>query len=217
LRDSYVPRSWNGRKLSDISRADVERLHAKVGQEHGRYAANHLVRLLRRMFNVATNWGLLKGANPASRIKLFAEEKRERFLSPDELKRVNDALMEEPNWRWRAYFPLSLLLGIRRGELLAMRWADIDLDARRWRIPITKTGNSHLLPLPSDAVAILADLPSRGASDWVFPSDGATGQSSSPRRRGDEYVNVQAYRTFGFTTYVIPWPVGSSAKASACR
>ena len=47
---------------------------------------------------------------------MFHEEKRERFLSPDELRRVNDALAEEPNEYWRAYFPLSLLLGTRRSE-----------------------------------------------------------------------------------------------------
>jgi hypothetical protein len=46
------------------------------------------------------------------------------------------------------------------------RWADIDLEQRAWRLPITKAGRSHLLPLPSLAVHILKSLPSRGKSEW---------------------------------------------------
>ena len=74
---------------------------------------------------------------------MFCEEKRDRFLSPDELRRINDALAEEPNEYWRAYFPLSLLLGTRRNELLSARWVDIDLEQRIWRLieeEATRTG-----------------------------------------------------------------------------
>src|SRR5437762_3073017 len=106
---------------------------------------------------------------------MFRKEKRERFLSPDELRRVNEALAEEPNVFWRAYFPLSLLLGTRRSELLSARWADIDLEQQTWWLPMTKAGRSHLLPLPSPAVQVLRLLPGRQESEWVFPGIGATG------------------------------------------
>lgn len=59
------------------------------------------------MFNLGRHWRLFDGPNPTEGIKMFREEKRERFLSPDELRRVNEALAEEPNLFWRAYFPLS--------------------------------------------------------------------------------------------------------------
>ena len=126
----------------------LPRLHNRVGEENGRYAANRTVALLRPTFNLGRYWRLFDGSNPTERIKMFREEKRERFLSPDELRRVNEALAEEPNAYWRAYFPLSLLLGTRRNELLPARWADIDLDQRIWRLPVTKSGRSHLLPIP---------------------------------------------------------------------
>ena len=44
-------------KLSDISHNDVSKLHSTVGWEHGQYAANHLLRLLRHMFNCAPAMG----------------------------------------------------------------------------------------------------------------------------------------------------------------
>jgi integrase len=151
-------------------RDEIVRLHMEIGKENGKYSANRMVALLRSMFNMAIDWRLSTDDNPASRIKLFKEEKRERFLSPDELKRVNDALLQEPSEYWRAYFPLVCMLGPRKSELLAAKWADVDLEQRTWRLPMTKAGRSHLLPLPEPAVVILEKLPSRGKSEWVFPS-----------------------------------------------
>ena len=173
---------WNGRKLSATTPEHVVKLHQVVGRDSGHYAANRLVALLRTMFNLARDWGYLKTDNPAQRVKFFREEKRERFLSSEELARVNEALLEEPNLYWRAFFPLALLLGPRRSELLSARWTDIDLEQRTWRIPTTKAGRSHLLPLPQHAIEILRSLPSRGKNEFVFPGDGATGHLVEPKK-----------------------------------
>jgi integrase len=173
--EQHVAR-WRTRKASDISRDEVARLHAKIAEERGHVIANRTVTLLRTVFNYGADRGLFKGENPAGRIKLYREQRRERFLNADELTRVNEALAAEPNEYWRAYFALALLLGTRRSELLAARWADIELGVKpTLRLPATKTGEPHLLPLPEAAVAILEKLPSLHASDWVFPGDGATG------------------------------------------
>jgi integrase len=177
----YVPKGWFNRSVSDISHDEIARLHAAIGSHHGEYGANHLVRLIRAMLNLARDWGYLHGDNPASRIKFFREKKRDRYLSADELRRVNAALAEEPNEYWQAYFALSLLLGTRRSELLSARWADIDFDAKTWLIPETKAGRSHLLPLSGAAVSILAKLSSRAPSEWVFPGKGLTGHLVEPK------------------------------------
>jgi integrase len=125
------------------------------------------------MFNLARDWGHLDGTNLAARIKFYREEKRDRFLSPEELRQVNAALVDEPNPHWRAYFPLSLMLGTRKGELLSARWVDLDFERRQWRIPVTKAGRPHLLPLPTAAMEILKALP-RGP-DYVFPGARTSG------------------------------------------
>jgi integrase len=178
----YVPGGWNSRRLSDISRGDVAGLHAKIGEANGRYAANRTLALLRAMFNLAPTWDLFKGENPARGIKLFLEDKRERYLSPDELERVNAALLDEPDWRWRAYFPLAVALGTRRSELLSARWQDIDLEQRTWRIPETKAGRTLLLPLPLPLVELIEKLPSRYESTWLFPGVGASGHLQEPKK-----------------------------------
>ena len=166
---------WANRRLSDITGGDVAKAQQEIATRHGKIASNRAMTLLRAMYNLAADWKLFAGENPAARLKFFPEVKRERFLSPDELKRVNDALMREPSEYWRAYFPLCCLLGPRKSELLSARWSDIDLAQRTWRLPTTKNGRPRLLPLPELAARVLEALPSHRVSEWVFPGAGATG------------------------------------------
>jgi integrase len=172
---------WNSRRLSDMTRADIEGLHRALAEGHGKIEANRTIETVRGMFAKAVEWGTM-ATNPALGFHRFKERPRERFLSPAELARVNEALVAEPDWRWRSLFPLLLLLGSRRGELLAAKWEHVDLDQRIWRIPTSKTGESRLVPLPAPAVDIIEGLPSRGASEWLFPARGATvsGHVESP-------------------------------------
>jgi integrase len=171
---------WKTRRLSAISSEEVAKLHHDIGQQHGKIAANRAMSLLRTIFNVAHDWKVFSGENPADGLKFFPEQKRERFLSPDELRRVNQALADEPNEYWRSYFPLALMLGQRRSELLAARWDCIDFEQGTWRILTTKSKRSFVLPLVEPARAILASLSSRASSEWVFPGSGKTGHLVEP-------------------------------------
>lgn len=177
----YVPEAWGPRKLTSFTRTEMARLHANVGREHGQSSANHLIRLIRSMFNLARDWELLASDNPAARIKLFSENRRERYLSPDEIKRVNTALAEESNPYWRAFFALALLTGCRRSELLGARFEMINFATKTLTLPMTKNGRPHVLPLSAAAVAIFSSLPSRRAAGWVFPSVGACGHLIEPK------------------------------------
>jgi len=68
-------------------------------------------------------------------------------------------------------FRLSPLLFQRPGEIRQMLWADIDLAAREWRPYISKTDFHHIVPLPTQAIAILEAIqPLTGGGQYVFPS-----------------------------------------------
>lgn len=213
----YIPSGWRTRRLSDIARMDIEQLHSRVARDHGRYAANHAVRLLRHMFNLARDWKMLGNENPAARIKLFKEQRRERYLTPEELVKVNDALREEPDWRWRAYFPLALMLGTRRAELCAARWEDIDLKQRTIRLPETKAGRPHLLPLPRAAISILEFSPSQTKSGWIFPSNSSTGHIVEPAKawqRIRKRAGVEDVRIHDLRHTLASWLVGAGYNLS---
>ncbi len=72
---------------------------------------------------------------------------------------------------------LLLLTGCRRGEALAARWTDLDLTAGTWIKPgsSTKQRSDHVTPLSAPARQLLAEIRQRTNSEWVFPSDSATG------------------------------------------
>ena len=92
-----------------------------------------------------------------------------------------------------AALKLAPLVFVRPGELRQARWADIDLEAAEWRFTASKTGTPHIVPLSTQAVAILTDLhPLTKRSDYVFP-----GVRSSKRPMSENTVNA-ALRNLGF-------------------
>jgi integrase len=66
---------------------------------------------------------------------------------------------------------LCILTAARSGEILGMRWAEIDLDKKVWTVPANrmKAGREHRVPLSARAVAILRKLEMLKAGAFVFP------------------------------------------------
>jgi integrase len=157
---------WNTWKLSAITRDDVAELHSKLGKTHP-VGANRVLALLRTMFRLGVAWGYLK-TSPATHISMFPETSRDRFVQPDELPRLLTALKAETNPYIKSALLMCLLTGARRTEVLTAKWADVDLTAGTWRIPETKSGRWHLLPLPGPLVQILSDLPRQKDNPYLF-------------------------------------------------
>ena len=89
------------------------------------------------------------------------------------------------------------LIFCRPGELRTMKWADVDLDAAQWSYTVSKTKTAHVVPLSTQAVAILRDLqPLTGhlAGGYVFP-----GGRSSLRPLSNAAINA-ALRRLGIDT-----------------
>jgi len=92
----------------------------------------------------------------------------------------------------RCALRLAPLLFVRLGELRSARWADIDLEAGEWRFVASKTKQPHIVPLASQAIAILCELqPLTGQRELVFP-----GERSPLRPISENTVNA-ALRSLG--------------------
>lgn len=193
--DRYLE-SWRNRRISTIRTTDVQAIHAKVGREHGHYAANRMLSLISAMWNKAGGVGF-SGANPAKGVQKFKEKSRERFIQGDEMPRFFKALAAEPNTTIRDYILISLLTGARRANVQAMRWEEINLDRALWVIPDTKAGTPLAVPLSSRAVAILEDRKENRKKDdetgeespWVFPGYGRTGHLIEPKSSWNAILN----------------------------
>src|SRR5262249_43868481 len=117
--------AWGHRKTDSITRADVAALHTKIGQR-ATYEANRTVALLSKIFELARRWGFVpeNAANPARGIDKFKEQKRDRWVKPEEMPRLAAAIAQDPNLYARAAIWLYLLTGVRKTELLKALWAD---------------------------------------------------------------------------------------------
>lgn len=84
-----------------------------------------------------------------------------------------------------AALKLAPLVFVRPGELRQARWAEIDLELKQWRYTASKTGTPHIVPLSSQAVAILEELkPITGRGEYVFPSQRGKGRPMSDAALG---------------------------------
>jgi integrase len=158
---------WKNWKLSAITRKDIAFLHAKIGKKHPTNA-NRVLSLLRIMFRHAASLGFIHGESPASGIAAFPETSRDRFVQPHELPKLFKAMKAEPNPYIKAALMMGLLTGARRSEVLSAQWSDLDLAVGSWRIPQTKSGQWHLLPLPGPLIQILVDLPRMMSNPYLF-------------------------------------------------
>lgn len=172
---------WFKRKISSIEKPEVERLHAKVGKESGLYQANRLLERIRSIFNKAADWGW-QGENPATGIKKYREQSRDRFLQPEELPRFFAALANEPNEAARDFFMISLLAGARKSNTLAMRWDEISFHAATWRIARTKNDDPQIVHLSPQAMEILKERKLHSLGPWVFPGNGTKGHLADPKK-----------------------------------
>ena len=161
--------SLESKKISNIHRADIEKLHAYVGKNNGIYAANHMLALLKTVFNKVVDWGY-EGTNPCIGIKKFKERSRERFLQIEELPKFFAALNEELNETLKDFFYISLLSGARRGNVLSMCWRDISFERAIWHIEDTKNSDSINIHLGEEALKILQKRFENKFNEWVFPS-----------------------------------------------
>jgi integrase len=168
-------------KVADVRFEDVDRLHRKVTQS-GPYIANRVAAVLSKMFSMSIRWHM-RADNPAKGVERNNELRRQNYLKGDELVRLIRALAAHPNRQTADVIRLLLLTGARRGEVLGMRWADVDLKAGTWSKPAssTKQAKPHEVPLSAPALQLLTELQEQQTANrkplgtFVFPGGGDSG------------------------------------------
>ena len=144
------------------------RLHATPG------AANKALNTLSAMLTLAETWGLVpEGNNPCPQVARYKVRRRERFLTQAEFSRLGRVLSEaeargEVSDRSAAAIRLLMLTGCRCGEILRLRWDEVDLERRELRLRDSKTG-PRTVPLSPPAARVLSDRPREPGTPWVLP------------------------------------------------
>ena len=138
------------------------------------YQANRVRSLLSSILNLAEVKGIRPlNSNPCRHVKPYKEEKRERFLSPEELARLGEVLADNQDKLLFAVAAIRLLLftGARLGEIRDLKWEYMDWDRAEARLPDSKTG-AKTLHLPPPAMQILSELPRVEGNPYVIVGKG---------------------------------------------
>jgi integrase len=171
LDASLLPK-WKNRPAADVTAEDLFAvLNAKV-RAGAPVAANRLRALVSRIYTFgAEQRRLLATVNPVIGVKKPAKETtRDRVLTDEEIRRLWDACATQ-NPYVCAWFRLRLATAQRGGELLQMRWQDVDPKSHFWTIPaeFVKNAHGHRVYLNATARELLKAVPRRDQSIWTFP------------------------------------------------
>jgi integrase len=162
---------WDGRSLSAISKQDIVLLKDDLLAK-GRAAStvNHYLNALSQLYQIAINeWGL-EVANPITGIKRMSEPQGRMKRLSIEAETALLACCHELNLDYLAdIIVVAIETGMRCGEILSMRWEDVDFINRRVLLRDTKNGDSRQVPLSSRVKIILEQLSSRDSGDLAFP------------------------------------------------
>ncbi len=161
------------RKVADVTRRDVERMVKHLLDKPT--MRNRILALASRLWTLFQDWEWTD-KNPVRFVAKAREEPRDRTLSESEVAALASALETESAIRPAsvAAIRMAMMTGLRIGEVLAMRWDDIDWEGARVTLPTTKTGR-RVHPLSAPALEALASLPRIHGCDHVFTSGGRAG------------------------------------------
>ena len=168
---------FRGKRLVEITPILVEQYKGKRLKE-GKMPAtvNGEVACLKCMFN----WAIKNNKaveNPVQRVKLLKEDNtRTRYLSRDEIRRLLDACPE----CLRRIVICALLTGMRRGEILKLKWDDMNIAYGTILVKHTKTGKMREVPISQPLEKIILECHNNTDGVYVFCNE-----QGKPYRRID--------------------------------
>jgi len=182
---------WGGKLLTEITPQMIERWKAQRVQEPlwgkdanrhvSKNTVNHELSVLREIFSKARKWGK-SDADPMKNVEFYkVDDKRDVFLDEQQIERLLAACINPQAPHIHAMTLFALHTGMRRGEILRLKWDDIDYRAGAIRVismegSETKSRRQRFVPLFEGAKEALREVMTiermaGNSSPWVFCSD----------------------------------------------
>lgn len=181
IRLKTISRQLGHIRLNALNATTIAAFRDKRLKEASASTCLRELQTLSAMLGVAQREWQLIAANPVANIRKPSPNKaRDRRLSAEEETRLMLALtpaQRRSDGRWskgtrnvwlKPLVQLALETAMRRGELLSLRWENIDLLRRTAFVPLSKNGFARTIPLTSVAVKLIQSLP-RSIDGSIFP------------------------------------------------
>ena len=196
---SYIFEAFGHKPITDVTSPDVLALCRQIEAKGTIETAHRIKMTCGLVFRYAIGTGratyeptqALKGV-----LQPVITTHQASIVNPSDVARLMKDIQGYDGHYTTVYaLKLAPLFFVRPCELREAKWADINLDAKEWAYKVSKTKSEHIVPLSSQAVALLAELKAiSGGGLYVFPS------IRSDQRTMSENTIITALRRLGYTS-----------------
>jgi integrase len=168
LINNHVIPFFGDKQLHELTKQDLIAFITARRPTHKPGTINRVIILMRYVYNLALKWetpGLEKNVVKGTPL-LEENNKRERYLSSEEVDRLVYCVRRSRNPMLQYIIPGLILTGARKQELLRARWEDLNFDTKIWRIPMSKSGKARHVPISDSLKLLLDSIPQ--TCEWVF-------------------------------------------------
>lgn len=162
---------FGNKRLNQITRLQIQTFHSGlIAEGLAAATANHHVKLIRHMLNLACEWQMLE-INPASRIHMFEEDnQQERYMNDVQLGNLLEVLRTDSCRSVCLITMFLLATGCRLGEVLSATWSQVDKDKRVFRVLASNSKSKRMRPVPLNdtAIEVLNQLDTEGQYEYLF-------------------------------------------------
>jgi len=177
--------------LFDITPRMIEKYKAKRLGKVAPATVNRELSCLKHMYTKANEWGYLK-INPVKSVKLLKEPPgRLRYLRPEEVKKLLDVC----RGYLRSIVITALNTGMRKGEILALRWEDVDLQNRKVTVRKPKNNEIRVIPINQTLYQELSNLSYVSDGEYIFSN--GEGRRFGDIKKGFSLAFHDLRHTFG--------------------
>jgi len=191
LIEQYKGKRKNTVRISKVKKIKTQPANATINRE---------LALLKHLFNLAAKWDYVD-SNPVKKVRFLREEMKERILSPEEIRR----LVGEANDELKLIILTALNTGMRLGEILSLKWSEVNFEAGFIQVEHSKNGKIRKIPINSLLKRILKNAKREGKG-FVFMKEKKPRLSirsawhGALRRAGIEHCRFHDLR-HNFATY----------------
>jgi len=161
---NVLKRFFGGKDMQDITALDVQRFKIQRASEVSVATTNRALALIKSMFNRAVEWKKLT-ENPCTTVKLFKENnQRLRYLEQEDMKK----LLDNSKGYLHAIVITALFTGMRKSEILGLKWKDCDFNRGLIRLTRTKNNETRTLPMSDKVKSALIAVQKHLESAYIF-------------------------------------------------
>lgn len=174
--DKYLNPNYGKKQPCELHQLDIDRLRINLLKDKSPQTVKHVLELLRRLCNFGVKKQLVQGIHFKIEMpevdNVITED-----LNPRQLKSLLEAIDASPDMQAADFMKMALFTGMRRGELMKLKWEDIDFERGFINICHPKGGKSQKIPLNEQARTILENHPKKKVHVFV-------------RNNGEPFTNI---------------------------